>query len=427
MYLMFAGFKIQHFLYKYIIPSYFLIAAVNAFLRMIGLEKVAKLDNFYFYSVLLVTFVSFVKRIDRAKVFFLFFIAGLFFSSYCEQYSRDCLENALRGQIFCMVFFFIGKDHPQIAEDFFRKGLFPYIVVCIAALGLYIKMPSWYLTMKLMNTTSNWTDGYILEMSRLSGFWPFPYWVSYGGGIFYCYLAAKCYKSMYMNMKIITLMVFLLIILFLAQQRAPLIYSCFVTIYFIVLAVYRNKTRDKYRSYILLFFVLSFVSLYAVSQFMNADMLERMVEKMGKANYSSSFLSERADLFSHFYDKKITFWGDGLGRYSHVALSKGLPAITDHQYLKIVYESGIWGCLGYGLIIIISLIHGALKWRENLFPLTIMGMYIMAMAGANCLAVSEEHAGIFWLCCGLIFAKKENFFEIKKENEKYRTEVFFNI
>lgn len=401
--------KIWRMLTEGIIPCYFLFSAVDACLKMIGFGKLSKLSDLMMLSTLSVVVFLFVRKLDWFKILFLLFVSVMVYTSLFEEYPRLCFTNALKSQIYVMCFFFIGKECPNICDKVFNKGFLPFIITCVCAIFLYITKPSWYMMMKLNNVNTAWTDGYILEMCRLSGFWPFPYWVSYAAALFFCYLMVRGFIKYSFNKRLVSVLVFLLVIMFLAQQRAPLFFSVGIIGLLALYSLYSRKKRDvKILFYFLLLLISIFIALRFVVQYMDSDMLERMVLKMDKANDVSGFVASRAEIFDFFFSKEISFFGDGLGRYSHVAFSFGLPAITDQQYLKILYESGIWGIMGYGLIIIYSLFNGLKRMRENIFALLVIVMYLMSMFGANCLAVSEEHPAIFWLCCGSIFSTKEN-------------------
>lgn len=97
--------------------------------------------------------------------------------------------------------------------------------------------------------------------------------------------------------------------------------------------------------------------------------------------------------------------GDGIGRYGHEAYYSGKMAITDQQYLKIMYETGYFGIICYSIFILLVVIRGIRNFKDNLFELGIIFFYLMAMTGANCLSVTGQHCIVFWFCCGRIFNK----------------------
>ena len=136
--------------------------------------------------------------------------------------------------------------------------------------------------------------------------------------------------------------------------------------------------------------------------FIDVDMLTRLLEKIEVLSDASVFLDERANIFSQFLTKDITLLGDGIGRYSAAAYRMGKDAITDQQYLLTVYETGYWGCFGYGVIILAVIIKGLKSFSVNYFELTIILFYLLAMSGANCLSSFGQHIAIFWMCCGRI-------------------------
>lgn len=112
---------------------------------------------------------------------------------------------------------------------------------------------------------------------------------------------------------------------------------------------------------------------------------------------------------SSFETTDVTFLGSGIGRYSHsIFLTGSTLAITDQQYLRILYETGYLGCLGYGFISLAIILRGLKNLKNNLFELSVIIFFLIAMMGANCLSQFDMHTAIFWLCCGRIYNNYRN-------------------
>lgn len=132
----------------------------------------------------------------------------------------------------------------------------------------------------------------------------------------------------------------------------------------------------------------------------------RLLDKLEAFDNAQMFLKDRTNIFRDFRTKEISLLGDGIGRYSHGAYFLGKSAITDQQYMKMLYEIGILGCIGYGFIFLVTILKGLRNIKGNIFELLIIAFYLVAMTGANCLAVFEQHIAIFWICCGLVFSRQ---------------------
>ena len=117
----------------------------------------------------------------------------------------------------------------------------PIIAVSLIGLYLYLAQPSWYIAWKLQSTTEFSSESRILEMTRLSAFWQYPYWVSYGCALLYHY---KLYTMFTSNVKKQDV----LVIFFLffhhctySTKSSFIIYSSFNSIFLLSTHLYKIK------------------------------------------------------------------------------------------------------------------------------------------------------------------------------------------
>lgn len=400
-----------------IIYNYFLLFAINGFLGMIGLGSIAKFDLLIMLAGTVITFSYLRKYVSMFDIFIIVFIGIIAFASLLNNYSYELWYSGCRYQLYATIFFFVGR-HPYIQTHLiFRKGVFPFLCVCIIGLFLYVISPSWYMDYKLQiwQAEGNVSDGMILEMTRFSAFWTYPYWVSYGCVIMYAYIMINCYMKRYMNKIETLILIFIAFIALLTQQRAPISTIALLTVVFIIGGQFRRKKYGhiSLRSSIFYFILLSISMFMFFITFIDYEMLERLLGKIELLENISAFLNERSDIFSDFYTKKVTLFGDGIGRYSYAAYALGKQAITDQQYMQLMYETGYFGCMGYGIILLIILFKG-LKYRTSCYiELVIIMFFLVAMTGANCLSNFVQHTAIFWMCCGYICNRKFSLTQIK--------------
>lgn len=392
-----------------IINNYFLLFAINGALMMLGMHSIAKLDLLIMLAASVITISYLNKGITTLDLFIIVFIGIIALSSIFNNYDYHLWYLGCRQQLFITIFFFVGR-HPKIKkQQIFSNGIIPFLIVCCVGLALYILSPSWYMDYKLQMWQNEPTisEIRILEMTRLSAFWTYPYWVSYGCAIFYSYLIISYFKQGFMTKKDVILLMFISFIAILSQQRAPLFIIAVLTTIFIFVGFFKEKISGHLplRISILYLIILGMCMFTIFITIIDSEMLARLLEKIEVLSNASAFLDDRKNIFSDFQSKEITFFGDGIGRYSHAAYELGKPAITDHQYLKILYETGFCGCIGYGIIIETVLLTGLKHFQSTIFELSVILFYLLAMTGANCLAVFEEHTAIFWLCCGLVCNK----------------------
>lgn len=180
-------------------------------------------------------------------------------------------------------------------------------MVCFIGLILYITSPSWYVDFKLSGFTDN-EGGRFLEMTRLSAFWTYPYWVSYGSGIIYFYLLFKSYKKGRITTKIAFALIFLAVIMVLAQQRAPIAFVALITLTLLVNSLFNGQKRS-FSTYVLFLLLILVCCISIVFSFLDQERLIFMLSKFESLieGGNASFLKERTNIFSDFYSKKITF------------------------------------------------------------------------------------------------------------------------
>ncbi|MDM8154893.1 O-antigen ligase domain-containing protein [Bacteroides gallinaceum] len=390
-----------------IISNYFLLYAINGFLGMIGLISIAKLDLLIMLAATVITFFYLRHQITTLDAFIIFFIASIAFSGLFQNYNKDLWYAGCRGQLYYTIFFFVGRYSYYMNLRIIKNGLYPFLFVCVIGLILYITSPPWYMNYKLQlwENSDGISEVRILEMMRLSAFWEYPYWVSYGCAITYSYLIIQTYIRGYMKKMDTLYLLFLAFIATLTQQRAPLFIIAAITLVYIVIGSFKKKKKGhtSLKTSIIYFLIAAICMFGIFMSFIDIDMLARLLEKIEVLSDASVFLDERASIFSQFRTKDITFLGDGIGRYSAAAYRMGKDAITDQQYLLTIYETGYWGALGYGVIIMAVLIKGLKSFSINYLELVIIAFYLVAMSGANCLSSFGQHIAIFWICCGRIY------------------------
>lgn len=390
-----------------ILCNYFLLSAINGLLFMLGLTSIAKLELLIMIAASVITLAYLSHGISKLDAFIIFFIGSIAFCGFTQNYDKTLWYAGCREQLYYTIFFFVGRYFENKPISMLSKGLFPFLIVCIIGLGLYILSPPWYMNFKLQMWDNSLSDNMLLEMMRLSAFWIYPYWISYGCTIMYSYLIVKYLTQGFMNKRGIMFLLFIAFITILTQQRAPLSIIAILTLIFIVLGLQKRGKKGASLRTSILYFVILIVCMFTILLTMiDIEMLIRLLEKLKALENLSTFLNDRANLFSDFRTKTVSFFGDGIGKYSHAAFFLGKEAITDQQYLRIIYETGYWGCLGYA-IIITAVIKQALKnVSYNYFEIIIITFYLLAMTGANCLSISDQHIAIFWYCCGRVYNKK---------------------
>lgn len=394
-----------------ILNNYFILLAINAFITMCGLLQLAKIDLIIFIGAIFTTFYILARKISLVDAFIILFTLTIAVVGVLKNYPYELWYNGVRYQLLSIIFFFIGESNKMYDWKLFDKAIVPILIVGLVGLILFITSPNWYVLYKMAAWEDQASDGRILEMTRLSAFWTYPYWVSYGSAIMLYYIVCKSYRIGAISKFHMMALFVLFLVIVLTQQRAPLLFASLSILGMFIKSLFDKKNANRTFNKNLFFFLL--ISLCALSFtfifLLNEERVDFMISKLESlfaSDGDASFLESRVDIFSDFFRKKIPFWGDGIDMYSHKAYYMGKLAITDQQYLKILYETGYFGTICYSILFLSVIVRGLLNLKYCMFELGVVLFYIVAMSGANCLAASDQHCIIFWLCCGRIFNKK---------------------
>lgn len=362
-------------------------------------------------GIIFITIGCLFYRINALSKFILIAIVIIVLTSLFNSYPINALVSGIRWQLFYMLAFIVGTSKYLANWKFFDIMVWVVFIVDLIGLYLYFTSPGWYMDYKFQNLDLEYvTDNMMLEMARLSSFWPYPYWVSYGSACCYFYILSQYYYGNIQSKKTLFFLLFFLIVLLLAQQRLPLFFVAGATLLLLIRSIScRDSTRMKFVGLLLgtialllvmLIIVLPMVLDASIIDF-GMQKIEAMFDKSGSRG-NDFFLIERFSFIKGIDFKGISLFGDGLGRYS--LNSEASYLILDNMWLTIFVESGIWGLFVYIFIFLCVAKKGCKNLKYNLFELGILGMFLIAMFGANCLSKNTQHAIVLWLCCGRIYS-----------------------
>lgn len=401
--------KINAFSVKYLISYYFLLSGLDGVFLMFGMLSLTKVNMVIAIMSIFITTEKLLFRRQGIDWFIALFILVIILSSSVLSYNPILFHFGLRYQLLLMFFFWVGESRYMTDWSLFEKAKLPMVIIALIGLLLFFFPPGWYISYKFANRDLG-TNSFFLEMTRLSAFWPYPYWISYGCAILYYYVLCRLYSLGRAAKKSeVFFLGFMLLTLVLSQQRAPLGFVLLATVVFFLISLGGKSIKMKIlRNRMVLLLLIIVAAIFLLVSFLDTERLDFMLDKVIALNRgdNESFVAKRFELFTGISNMEPTLFGQGIGRYSHAALSLNKPAITDNQYLAIYYEIGYLGCIGYALIFGAVLIRGLKNYKYCIFELGIVFFYLIAMTGANPLSVAEEHTIIFWICCGRIFNKQ---------------------
>lgn len=404
------------------INAYFILSALKGLTLFLGNETPFTIITDI--GIILITIEYLIWKNSNAIIkFILISIVTFAFTSLFNTYPLSALISCIRWQLLYMLAFIVGTSNFFYNWKFFNTMIYVVFIVDLIGLILYFISPGWYIDYKLRNLDFEYiSDNIMLEMSRLSSFWPYPYWVSYGSACSYFYILCQYYYGNIKRPKAIFFLLFFFFIILLAQQRLPLFFIIFATFFLFIYSFISNnrRKRDFQRLFIglslmlilLIFFVLPTILDISIIEF-GLNKIQTMFEDTNN-NGQTNFLTSRFNFIDRINYQGISFFGEGLGAFSFNSDAKF--KLLDNMWLTIFVESGLYGLFVYITIFIISFKKGLRNLKYNLFELGILIMFIIGMFGANCLSKNTQHAIVLWICCGRIF--NQYCLQYKKQNIK---------
>lgn len=405
---------------SWFIINYFFITALDGALNMFGYPSLCKFSLLLLFALVYIS-IKHIKQNGLSKVdlYVLTLSLIIVISSLSENYSTNLLWYGIRYQLLFMITgIIVGESSISINWSFIEKALLPICIVSLIGLYLFFTSPDWYINFRMSNTTN---QNALFEMTRLSAFWEYPYWVSYGCAILYSFIIYRLFISQPIFPKYSSLLLpYLLLVILLAQQRVAIAFVIALTLFFLVYSVFRYKLNNKFFTRILIVGIALILLLLLIIKHLDVARIDFIIDRLNASERTTneSFISFRAGLYDSFFKKGISLFGDGIGRYSHAALDEGSRAITDHQYYELLFETGVIGFAGYMILFAFIFIKGLKNMKCNLFELGILSFYLIAMLGADCLSSPAMHSVVFWICCGRILNKnclsyKERYNEVR--------------
>lgn len=376
--------------YGLTISSYFILSALNGCSEMLFSQGF--MGIYYIISIILSAIIL-IKNSSIIDWLFLFFIATLIASSALQNYEYYLFYDGVKS-IIPLVFFLFGRNRMATNYNIIQYAIPVYIITSLIGLVLFFVMPSWYIYFKADMYNEDYSNDYFWEMYRLSAFWRYPYWISYGGAIIVTYIICQSILTDKLKRKDTVSLVYVCIIIILAQQRAAIVW-----VLALIILYYMREFFFKKNASVFLLIILMLFAVYLGLSVLSNEYLERYIMKFEQMS-EGNFVKERSDLFRWFYNNDITFFGDGIGRYGHAGVNLKQHSITDQGYLKIIFEMGIWGALGFSFFFLISIANGLKNFKNKIFELLVVAFFLFSMFGSNSIFGRDSHAIVFWFCLG---------------------------
>lgn len=386
------SFIIQHWYYFFI---------ANAILQVFSFR------DFYFVLVAVMWLLgidSMIKikwnKIDVVVAASMFFSI---FSYFFSDYRIELFYLGIKQQLSVMFLYFIARTVKFRNDDFIENFKWPMLLVIASGIVLYFFPPGWYSAFRY-KTLGDYSDNPLLfyEMTRMSSFFPHPYFLGYGSCIMIIYiikklLIDKCESIWYYIAFFLTIFT-----LFFSQMRVAMAYSLLFMTLSSLYVVLIDKSNSRFFKTILYLVPISILIFFLIVNNIDEDFLYYITER--STDKDDNLIKERINIFASFF-KYISVFGSGLGRFGHSAIEFNQKCIADAEYLRVLCELGYVGMFLLLYPIIYSVIIGIKNLRVAFFETFVVLFFLFVMIGAAPLEMTQQHNFLLWFCVGHIVSK----------------------
>lgn len=387
---------------RYVIRYWYYFFVLSAFTNMFGIR------NWYSILIAIVVIVGTVAlfRIKWNKIDVLVLMAMLYslLSVFFSDYQIELYYYGIKGQVAVMFFYFIARTEWFRDSGFLDHFKWPMFLVIVAGIYLYFFPPSWYSAFRYAEIIAEEGTHSYYEHTRMSSFWPHPYFLGYGSCFFIIYITTQFWGNRIKSHAYFLYLLVALFTLFFSQMRVAIVYTMlFIGLVFIYGYIKNNNTT--YFKFLLMFILIAGILYYVLSRSISEEFLYYITER--STAHEGNILEERVNIYKRFFGY-ISVFGYGLGRFGHAAVYMGLPYISDQEYLRLSCELGFVGGTGVLLPILIAIKRGLKNISLTFFETSILFFYLIAMLGAAPLEATSQHSFMLWFCVGHIISKTQN-------------------
>ena len=300
------------------------------------------------------------------------------------------IPDALMSGLFPMLFFFVGtseKKEPFNEAPFYKYYFWGCIFLFVCSIYLFVTAPSWYIQWKIDGAPEGYEEN-IKYLGAMSGFSVSGYLVGYTALFAFSYLLFK-FKTQTSRPYDIILIFIVAFCLIFSQARVAILMATLVLLW------YMTQTLNL-KTLVVVVIVIVPVVFLLINIVSNNDLLSSMFDIFTSKVESSSEDTRYQSGIELLSQQTNFIFGHGYGAGGHKADTLGLPSVTDFEYFKLFYETGI-----IGFIVFLVLIFKSLAQKPLFsFEFFIIIFYLLAMLIANPLTADATMSPIFWYAIG---------------------------
>lgn len=417
----------------YIMPVFFVVAFIEFYFGIWRLTTIVKFVSIVISLIIVLKLYRVNNNNGGMKSVLSLFIAFNIATGIAYLWNErpfGCYLNDMMNYIPAMLFMYAGMFDNRVDRSYYKKLLLYCTISMAIGLALYVTATGWFITRSVEIYNSQWfaDDNYNEESYmgalRFSSYLASEYAVIYLGmaafsiALFFLYC-----KNSSLTKKMRIFCTFAVIILlaafFLSQMRVAIVFSLLLLVFYFFRGVNHHQGGASFKiiGSIGVFFAIG--AVYFAANY--GDRLDSLLE-MVTGRLSDLSVGKLAQGRDSQYATLMSTWdyiifGHGLGSGGSSAVSRGYPGVTDLQYIKILFETGLFG-LTFFLVIALTTLARSIKYlKYYLIEAGIIGFVLIAMTGGNTLSLGYLYILPFWYSMGMVW--NNNYLNYAKNNKIY--------
>jgi hypothetical protein len=392
-----------------IIPMIFVVSLPMTFFKMFWLWGALKFIGILISVIAVACFWQ--DKQSNFKLFFSFFFAFNVLSGFSYLYNGrpfGCFLQDFSDYILPMLFVYIGLFDNRPNRFFFDKMILPTSVMFFLSSICYLTMPSWYIGALVSARNSTWHEQWVRTAEEYSKILRYP--AFFQDSYFVSYFSIFCLSIVLFNIfrndmsKKITYFNFLIILMavFLCQHRIAWAFSSvLIVLYVVYLIVPKFSKIFKYACISIVFATIAilFVNDNTLNSF--SDYGTKVAERfINEKSYSEDFSHRRQAILDNM---QYYAFGHGIGSGGSEARRLGFGGVTDCNFVKMFFETGICGSFAFALLIASTFIRAIPNTKYFACEMSIILYILIAMPFSNSLCMYYFISIPFWYAIGRIW------------------------
>lgn len=399
----------------YVLPLYFIVAIIEFYFGLWRLTTIVKMISIIASFVITIRTYNTSKSI--VKSLFVIFILYNLFSITSYLYNNrplGCYVDDLFNYIPAMFYVFIGIADKRNSRSYYNTFTKYCALSMILGLYLYIMTPEWYLVRQVEIANSAWfaptmySEESIMNSLRFTSYLASEYAVIYFSVFALSISLFNYFQSSNKNYLLTFAVIFIMALSsIISQMRVAMVCTSVIIVYYFFRGYFTlNIKKSSFIGIAFVFVSIAIIAYVYTKYFDRAEHIkELLIDRMEEMSLSKALQGRDFQVSNMMNEWRFPIFGHGMGSGGAYARSLGYNGVTDANYFKIIFETGMLGLAFFITIILMTLFRAIKYLKYYLTELIIICFILVSMLGANALTLSYLYILPFWYSVGMVWNK----------------------